>query len=68
MEKLLKARAEHRIFKQIAKEIEQTAIQEDCPEYRGDREVDLYVRLSDVIEILQRHAPMDIPLLDSQTK
>lgn len=50
----------------MAREIEQIAIQTDCPLYEGDREIDLYVRLSDVVEVLQKNAPMDIPLLDSR--
>lgn len=50
----------------MAKEIEKIAIQTDCPVYKGDKEVDLYVRLSDVIEVLQKNAPLDIPLLDNE--
>lgn len=62
----MQARTEQRIFRNMAREIEQIAIQTDCPLYEGDREIDLYVRLSDVVEVLQKNAPMDIPLLDNR--
>lgn len=64
MERVMQARAEHRVYRNMAREIKEIAKQTDCPLYDGDKEVDLYVRLSDVIEILQKNAPMDIPLLD----
>lgn len=60
----MQARAEQRVYRKMVKEIEEIAIQTDCPLYEGDKEIDLYVRLSDVIEILQKNAPMEIPLLD----
>lgn len=40
----------------VAREIQEIAIQTDCPVYEGDKEIDLYVRLSDVIEVLQKNA------------
>lgn len=64
MYRVMQARAEQRVYRKMAKEIEEIAIQTDCPLYEGDKEIDLYVRLSDVIEILQKNAPMEIPLLD----
>ena len=67
MQRVMQARAEQRVFRNIAREIEQIAIQTDCPLYEGDREIDLYVRLSDVIKVLQENAPMDIPLLDNKS-
>ena len=66
MQRIMQARAEQRIYRNMAREIEQIAIQTDCPLYEGDREIDLYVRLSDVIEVLQKNAPMEIPLLDNK--
>ena len=48
-------------------ENEEIAIQTDCPLYEGDKEVDLYVKLSDVIEVLQKNAPLQNPLLDKHT-
>ena len=67
MQRIMQSRAEQRAFRNMAREIEQIAIQTDCPLYEGDREIDLYVRLSDVIEVLQKNAPMDIPLLDNKS-
>lgn len=64
MDGLMNARAGQRVYRNMAKEIEEIAIQTDCPLYEGDKEVDLYVRLSDVIGVLQKNAPMEIPLLD----
>lgn len=64
MDRVMQARAEQRIYRKMAKEIEEIAIQTDCPLYEGDKEVDLYVKLSDVIGVLQKNAPMEIPLLD----
>lgn len=58
------ARAEQRKFRHIAEEIEKEAIQTDCPVYKGDKEIDLYVKLSDVIKILEDNSPMEFPLLD----
>lgn len=66
MQRVMQARAEQRVFRNMAREIEQIAIQTDCPLYEGDREIDLYVRLSDVIKVLQENAPMDISLLESR--
>lgn len=65
MDRIMKARAEHRVYRKMAKEIEEIARQTDCPVYEGDKEVDLYVKLSDVIEVLQKNAPMEIPLLEN---
>lgn len=62
--KIMQARAEHRVYRSMACEIEKIAIQTDCPVYKGDKEADLYVKLSDVIEVLQKNDPMDIPLLE----
>ena len=67
MQRILQARAEHRIYRNMAREIEEIAIQTDCPLYEGDKEVDLYVKLSDVIEVLQKNAPLQNPLLDKHT-
>ena len=64
MDRVMQARAEHRIYRNMAREIKEIAIQTDCPVYEGDKEVDLYVKLSDVIEVLQKNAPMEIPLLE----
>lgn len=64
MDRVMQSRAEHRVYRKMAREIQEIAIQTDCPLYEGDKEVDLYVRLSDVIEVLQKNAPMEIPLLD----
>ena len=65
MNRVMQARAEQRVYRNMAREIEKIAKQTDCPLYKGDEQVDLYVRLSDVIEVLQKNAPMDIPLLDT---
>lgn len=65
MDRVMQARAEHRVYRNMAREIQEIAIQTDCPIYEGDKEVDLYVRLSDVIEILQKNAPMELPLLEN---
>lgn len=64
MDRVMQARAEHRVYRNMAREIQEMAIQTDCPVYEGDKEVDLYVKLSDVIEVLQKNAPMEIPLLE----
>ena len=64
MYRIMQARAEQRVFKKMAYELEELAKQTDCPVYLGDKEVDSYVRLSDVIEILQKNAPLDFPLTD----
>ena len=64
MYRIMQARAEHRVFKKMVYELEELAKQTDCPVYLGDKEVDSYVRLSDVIEILQKNAPLDFPLTD----
>lgn len=64
MDRVMQARAEHRVYRNMAREIRKIAIQTDCPVYEGDKEVDLYVKLSDVIEVLQKNAPMEIPLLE----
>lgn len=64
MLRVMQARAEHRVYRNMAREIQEKAIQTDCPLYEGDKEVDLYIKLSDVIEILQKNAPLEIPLLD----
>lgn len=61
---VMKARAEHRVYRKMAHELVELAKQTDCPVYLGDKEVDSYVRLSDVIKILQENAPMSFPLLD----
>ena len=66
MQRVMQARAEQRVYCNMAREIKQIAIQTDCPLYNGDKEIDLYVRLSDVIEVLQKNAPLDFPLLDKQ--
>ena len=65
MDRVMQARAEHRVYRNMAREIQEIAIQTDCPIYEGDKEVDLYVRLSDVIEILQKNTPMELPLLEN---
>lgn len=67
MQRVMQARAEHRVYRNMAREIEEIAIQTDCPLYEGDKEIDLYVRLSDVITVLQKNAPLEIPLLDKKT-
>lgn len=64
MQRAMQLRAEHRVYRNMAREIEKIAIQTDCPLYEGDKEVDLYVKLSDVIEVLQKNAPVETPLLD----
>lgn len=64
MDRIMQARAEQRVFKKMAYELEELAKQTDCPVYLGDKEVDSYVRLSDVIKILQKNAPLDFPLTD----
>lgn len=64
MDRVMQARAEHRVYRNMAREIREIAIQTDCPVYEGDKEVDLYVKLSDVIEVLQKNAPIEIPLLE----
>lgn len=64
MERILQARAEHRVFRKMAYELVELAKQTDCPVYLGDKEVDSYVKLSDVIEILQKNAPLNFPLLE----
>lgn len=64
MDRVMQARAEHRVYRNMAREIEEIAIQTDCPVYEGDKEVDLYVKLSDVVEVLQKNAPMEFPLLE----
>lgn len=64
MDRVMQARAEHRVYRNMARELREIAIQTDCPVYEGDKEVDLYVKLSDVIEVLQKNAPMEIPLLE----
>lgn len=59
MDRIMQARAEHRVFRKMAREMQELAIQ-----VHEDEEIVSYVKLSDVIEILQENAPMDIPLLD----
>lgn len=64
MNRIMQARAEQRVFRKMAYEMQELAIQTDCPIYLGDKEIDSYVKLSDVLEILQKNAPMTIPLID----
>ena len=59
MDRIMQARAEHRVFRKMAREMQELAIQ-----VHEDEEIVSYVKLSDVIEILQENAPMNIPLLD----
>lgn len=60
----MQKRTKQRTFKQIAQELEELAIQTDCTVYLGDKKIDNYVRLSDVIDILQKHAQLNFPLLN----
>ena len=62
---VMTARAEHRVYRKMAYELVELAKQTDCPVYLGDKEVD-YVKLSDVLKILQENAPMSFPLLDDE--
>lgn len=64
MNRIMQARAEQRVFRKMAYEMQELAIQTDCPIYLGGKEIDSYVKLSDVLEILQKNAPMTIPLID----
>lgn len=48
-----------------AREMQELAKQTDYPVYLGDVKVDSYIKLSDVLEILQKNAPMDFPLIDN---
>lgn len=63
---VMTARAEHRVYRKMAYELVELAKQTDCPVYLGDKEVDSYVKLSDVLKILQENAPMSFPLLDNE--
>jgi len=36
-------------------DISECAKQEDCPVYKGDQEVDCYVKLSSVLEIIEKY-------------
>lgn len=63
---VMTARAEHRVYRKMAYELVELAKQTDCPVYLGDKEVDSYVKLSDVLKILQENAPMSFPLLDDE--
>ena len=60
MHRLMEARAEQRVFKKMAYEIRQLTERGDCIPYEDDS----YIKLSDVLDILQKNAPMDFPLLD----
>ena len=64
MYRVMQARTEQRVYKKMAYEMQELAKQTDCPVYLGDVEVDSYIKLSDVLEILQKNAPMDFPLID----
>ena len=48
---------ERKVMDQLKKEIEECAIQEDAPIYEGDKEADYFVRLSDVINVLEKDCP-----------
>lgn len=65
MYRVMQARAEQRVYKKMAREMQELAKQTDCPVYLGDVKVDSYIKLSDVLEILQKNAPMDFPLIDN---
>ncbi|MSS64582.1 hypothetical protein [Velocimicrobium porci] len=45
----------NRYVSEIITELEDCAKQEDCPVYLGDREIDSYVKLSEVIEIINKY-------------
>lgn len=47
--------SEQQKFQNIEKEIECLAVQTDCPVYLGDKEVDSYVKLSDVLNMLKNY-------------
>ena len=57
---MMKAIAEQRIYKKLAYEIRELTKKVDCFSYEDD----IYIRLSDVLEILQKNAPMNFPLID----
>lgn len=39
-------------------ELSECAIQTDCPVYEGDKEVDMYIRLSDVIRLINKYTTL----------
>lgn len=59
MERVMQARAEQRVYRKMVREMQELAIP-----VNEDDEIVSYVKLSDVIEVLQENSPMDIPLLD----
>lgn len=61
---LLHARAEQRLFRKMAYEIQEIAKQTNYPIHENNTQTDSYIKLSDVIHILQQNAPMNFPLLD----
>lgn len=46
-------------YENIADEIENIAAETDCPLYKGDEVVDMYVKLSDMRKVVEKYAPTD---------
>lgn len=53
---ILRARADKRAFNNMISEIKECAKEEDTPIYLGDKEVDCFVRLSHVLEVIDKYS------------